>query len=377
MKILIGGDLVPTQKNIEIFNNAKTEILLGKKLLDLWNSVDVRIFNLETPLVDREDPILKCGPNLIAPRSTIKGIKALNPTLITLANNHIMDQGIRGLDSTIELLNKNNIPFTGVGKNIFEAREGYLIKKNNISVGIYTCTEKEFSIANETQPGANFFDPLETLDYIVNLKAKSDYLIVLYHGGKEHYRYPSPYLQKVCRKLVEKGADLVICQHSHCIGAFEKYKNSTIIYGQGNFIFNKLKNDCWRTSLLVQVDINEENKIEYIPISLGENGVTLAKNREKEDILNQFFLRSEKIKSTNFVEENYKKFVMRNKDFYLSNFAGYDKLFTKINLILKGKLTAAKYDKNNLLMLQNYMECEAHREAVIECLKECINDDIK
>ena len=44
----------------------------------------------------------------------------------------------------------------------------------------------------------------------MELKKQCDYVIVLYHGGKEHYRYPSPYLQKVCRKIVDKGADIVV-----------------------------------------------------------------------------------------------------------------------------------------------------------------------
>lgn len=65
-----------------------------------------------------------------------------------------------------------------------------------------------------------------------------DYTIVLYHGGKEHYRFPSPNLQKYCRKFIEKGANIVICQHSHCIGCEENYKNGKIIYGQGNFLFD-------------------------------------------------------------------------------------------------------------------------------------------
>lgn len=64
---------------------------------------------------------------------------------------------------------------------------------------------------------------------------------MLYHGGKEYYRYSSPNLQKTCRKMTEKGADLVLCQHSHCIGSYEEYNDSTILYGQGNFIFNMKK----------------------------------------------------------------------------------------------------------------------------------------
>ena len=100
MNLIIGGDLVPTQSNIDLFKNANITALLGDKLLALWKVADIRIFNLEVPLTDEENPIAKCGPNLIASTSTVKGIKALNPSLITLANNHILDQGLQGLKST-------------------------------------------------------------------------------------------------------------------------------------------------------------------------------------------------------------------------------------------------------------------------------------
>lgn len=96
MQLLVAGDLVPTQSNIDLFNKDDTKSLLGEELYSLWDSVDIRIFNLEVPLTDKEEPILKCGPNLIAPTSTINGIKALNPSLIALANNHILDQGEQG-----------------------------------------------------------------------------------------------------------------------------------------------------------------------------------------------------------------------------------------------------------------------------------------
>ena len=100
MQLIIGGDLVPTQSNIDLFSNGDVNALFGEELLSLWNAADLRILNLEVPITDKEDPIAKCGPNLIAPTSTMKGIKALNPTLITLANNHILDQGSQGLKST-------------------------------------------------------------------------------------------------------------------------------------------------------------------------------------------------------------------------------------------------------------------------------------
>ena len=53
MYLLIGSDLVPTQVNINLFNNGNVSELLGEELLYEWNSANVRIFNLEVPLVDR------------------------------------------------------------------------------------------------------------------------------------------------------------------------------------------------------------------------------------------------------------------------------------------------------------------------------------
>ena len=103
-----------------------------------------------------------------------------------------------------------------------EIKKYHIIEKDGLKVGIYVCAEHEFSIATEKLPGANPFDPLWSLDHIQKLKQQCDYVVVLYHGGKEEYRYPSPELQKVCRRISEKGADLVLCQHSNCVGCQEE-----------------------------------------------------------------------------------------------------------------------------------------------------------
>lgn len=54
MQLLIAWDLVPTESNIDLFDKVDINSLLGNKLLLLWNSADVRIFNLEVPLSDKK-----------------------------------------------------------------------------------------------------------------------------------------------------------------------------------------------------------------------------------------------------------------------------------------------------------------------------------
>lgn len=370
MDILIASDLVPTNSNEELFNNGDVRTLLGEDLLNIWMSSDMRIFNLEVPLTDQRVPIPKTGPNLIAKTSTINGIKQLQPTLVALANNHILDQGTQGLLSTTRLLDQHNIFFVGAAHNVVEAAKPHIIHKDGVSIGIYACAENEFTIATSTSAGANPFDPLESLDHIQELKKKCDYVIVLYHGGKEHYRYPSPYVQRVCRKIVDKGADVVICQHSHCVGAYENYLHSKIIYGQGNFIFDHSESDYWQSSVLVKINIGRQLDVDYIPIVKRNHVIRAAKGKEAEDILNGLHNRSKEICQEGFVEQQYHKFANHNAEAYLRAFSGLGKWVSRIDRrLLKGRLLRNKYRNNNLLVLQNFIECEAHRELLLTGLK--------
>ncbi|MBE7003020.1 MAG: CapA family protein [Ruminococcaceae bacterium] len=367
MGIIIGADVVPTNSNLDLFAAGNAEDLIGLELKGLLSSADYRIFNLEVPLTDNETPIEKWGPNLTAPTRTIHGYQAMGIDLLTLANNHIMDQGAQGYRSTIKTLDAAGIAHVGAGDDLAEASKPYQFCFSGKTVGVYACAEHEFSIATESSCGANPFDPLWSLDHVEQLKKCCDYVIVLYHGGKEHYRYPSPGLQKVCRRLVDKGANLVICQHSHCIGCEEKYKDGTIVYGQGNFLFDDEDNEFWRTSLLIE--ITEDWTISYHPIVKVNNCVRLADEKQEKEIMDAFALRTEEIQDPKVVEEKYAGFANTMLSDYLTAFAGKRTLVERVlNRISHGRYTRLrvkkKYEKKDLLRLCNYIECEAHRELI-------------
>jgi len=368
MTIIVGGDLAPTETNYTFFSEGNLNALIEERLLSLVNSADYRIFNLEVPLTDREQPITKDGPNLIAPGSSVNGISQLYPVLFGMANNHILDHDEQGLLATMDQLIKHRLSYVGAGKDLEEALKPFVIEKDGIKVGVYACAENEFSIAGNNRAGANPFDPLESLDHIVKLKSVCDFVIVLHHGGKEHYRYPSPGLQKVCRKMAEKGADLIICQHSHCIGAFEKYSDSIIVYGQGNFLFDRRSNEFWNTGILVKAEFGKELTVDYIPVIKNGNGVKLPDSTESETILKEFQERSENISKTGFIESEYEKYCISNGLFYLGAVAGLDRITRKIDRISNGIITRRIYSHDRLSMLQNFIECETHRELILKYL---------
>ncbi len=372
MSILIGADIVPTASNIELFKKGQIEDLIGKELLNIMQRADYRIFNLEVPLTDVADPIGKYGPNLCVPTLAAEGIRALGVDLLTLANNHIMDQNSQGLESTIRKLDEIGIAHIGAGVNLSEACDPVLFDIGGKKIGVYACAEHEFSIADDAHPGANPFDPLESLDHVESLKEKCDYEIVLYHGGKEHYRYPSPMLQKTCRKLVDKGADLVICQHSHCIGCEENWKSGKIIYGQGNFIFDYDEEEYERTSLLIEVA--DDFKINYFPIEKQGTVIRMAAEEKANEILQSFQTRSEEIKEPGFIKKKYNDFAKKYLPEYIRSLNGRNRpfLYKVFNKLLSGKpdqRRARSFLEKSGLRTLNYIECEAHRELLLTGLK--------
>ncbi len=376
MKIMIGADLVPMNTNADLFATAKTEELLGAPLKGLLDSADYRIFNLETPLVDEVSPIAKCGPCLRTETRTATGLKAMGVDFFTLANNHILDQGVAGLESTYQVLDKAGIAYAGTGATKAEAAQSYIAEVDGKKIGIYSCAEHEFTIVTDQTAGANPYDPLESFDHVRELRKKCDYLIVLYHGGKEYCRYPSPDVRRLCRKFVEVGADIVLCQHTHCIGCEEDYKGGKIVYGQGNFFFDHSEKEEWQTGLLVECDLsNDDVQVMYHPLRKQGNKVRLAEGEDAEKILADFAFRSKELQSDEVWKKRYREFAQKSCEQLMWRvngrrnqslvFRGMARLFGKGygRRYLKGC-----YDEKALLVLRNTVESESWRELLLEAI---------
>lgn len=363
MKILILGDVGASKNNEQAFCNADTD-LFSEEIQDVCSKADIVLLNLEKPLTNQLTPLGKCPPDYIAPEKTINGIKLLNPTAATLANNHIMDQREQGMKSTIETLLKNGIQYVGVGNNLSEARKPLIIEKQGIRIGIYACCEKEFSFATDKTPGANVFDPLVTFDDIEEINKNCDYLIVLFHGGMQEYPYPTPYQQKVCRKMCEKGADLVVCQHSHIIGCEEKYLQGTIIYGQGNFLLDDVDSDSWNSGLLVEVDIDKAgNAVKYIPIKTKAHKAII--NPENKQVMDGFEKRSKEAANPEAVDQMFAELSNLKISDYLIKLSGKSTIIQKIYRRLGITKTYKKrYSKETCNRMLDYLYCDSHREAI-------------
>lgn len=363
--LLLGGDVLPTESTFSAFQAGDAETLLTGGLLEAWLGADARFFNLECPLTNGETPIEKCGPALRAPVDCVRGVAALRPDGVSLCNNHILDYGPSGLADTRAALSRETVPFFGAGENRTEADVPLYYEKDGIKVGLYALCEHEFSAASESAPGANPLDPLELGDRIRKVKAGCDYLILLYHGGRECYPYPSPMLQKTCRKAVSAGANLVLCQHSHCIGSTETYQGATILYGQGNFLFDVRDGEpCFDSGLIVSVTLEDgKAAVDYLPVLRREGGARLAAGAEKDAVLSGFFARSAELEQPGFVEETYAAYAASQKEKMLKVFLSGNPLLKAVNL-LYGRKPSRVYGRRTLLNIKNTLMCESLNELI-------------
>ena len=302
MRILIGGDISVKEDCCALFEACDGYALFGNVAEELKRA-DAVLVNLECAVTDKDTKIKKIGPNLKAPLNTVKTLKDVGVTHCILANNHIFDYGKAGVVDTLEQLDKYGIKYTGFGDNEADARKDMIIEDGGRKIAVIAVCEHEYTYALENRMGARPYDPYDTNEDIERAKRNADFVIVIYHGGKEECRYPSPRLLKACRSMVKHGADIVLCQHSHCIGCYEEYEGGHILYGQGNFHFvckayeEREKNgDMWTTGLLVSLDVGDKIAVELIPCVAEDAGIRLAKGDERERLLMELEERSRTLK---------------------------------------------------------------------------------
>ncbi len=355
MKIVIGGD-ISVVDSAELFAKGDANAVFND-VADVMRSADRTIINLETAITDKDTKILKCGPNLKSPFGTGKTLKDAGVTDCGLSNNHIFDFGKEGLKDTIKELEKYGLNYTGVGENEEDSRKNLIIEKDGIKVIVIAVCEHEYSYALPDRCGARPYDPYDTNDDIAEAKKQADFVIVTYHGGKEQCRYPSPRLLKACRSMVKHGADVVLCQHSHCVGCYEKFNDGHILYGQGNFHFIKKEyshQEGWNDGLLVELDLQKGKsaQIKFIPCVADGLGIRLANEQEKAEITGGFNTRNQSLKDGKWLD-------------------GWREFCTKMDFY---DIVVAEEYKDQLFA--HRIECEAHLDVLKERFKtwNCTNE---
>ena len=367
VKISILGDICPTDDFKSFWENEKLEEVLSSSLKES----DFSLVNFECPATEIEKGIEKCGPCQKANPSIISTIRKTGIHLISLSNNHIKDFGEDGVLDTMKYCQREGLSYVGAGSNKAEAAKPYFFEVKGKRFAVLSFAEFEFNGATETSPGANVFDVYSSVEQIQVARQQCDFLIVLYHGGIEHYRYPSPELQKKCRLMVRLGANAVICQQSHCIGTYEHYQNSYILYGQGNAIFGYRENNpAWNEGLLLSLTVHDDElKVNYKLLKAIHNGICFANESEESKRLQQLASDSEKLLDDKFIWKGWNEFCTMQAALDMPLLASWPLQMIRMNRWLKNRLFKWLTSKRARMATMNFLHCDALREVVMTWLE--------
>lgn len=239
--LIIAGDWAPGLTNVDV--------MIANKVI---------LANLEGPVLHQNNNLnksLKAGPSLFT-----NSMPQSSTFIFSLANNHIMDYDVSGLNETIHSLKKNNIHYCGAGHSIKEAREHLVIEEGGSKIGIISCCEAQFGVARNNQTGVAEFGPW-VYKAIKDLAQKVDSVIISVHAGVEDSPWPSPFIRDLYRSYIDAGATIIHGHHAHVPQGYEEYNDGLIFYGMGNFAVDPVKwwnrqNGLW--SVGADMDLNSK-----------------------------------------------------------------------------------------------------------------------
>ncbi len=221
---------------------------------------DVRVANLECPLTDRgtrhpTKPIVFRGKP-----EYVEGLRYAGFDVVSLANNHIIDYGLEGLQQTQRVLDSAGIRYGGAGANSYEASLPVFVVKSGVNIGFLAYSDRTgqydnyqpYLNAGYNKPGFALLDSFRVFADIRRVREVSDRVVVQLHSGEEYQPVPGddewyqpaavvPGQNQVAlrRRLIDAGADLVVCHHPHILQGFEVYQGRLIAHSLGNFAFDQ------------------------------------------------------------------------------------------------------------------------------------------
>ena len=256
------GGIIPTRGVEAIF--APSKPFLG-------DIADITVGNLESPLCNTgtrhpTKPIAFRGSP-----ANVAGLTYAGIDVVTIANNHVIDYGLQGLQQMQSVLRANSIVFSGAGANAYEAALPAFYTKSGVCIAFVASSDRTgqyenyqpFLDAGFNKPGFANLTPFDLARQIDTVSSVADLVVVEMHSGSEYSVAPTngefgssivdpegdedyspslvtPLLTDIQTReyAIDQGADLVICHHPHVAHGFEVYRGKLIAHSLGNFAFD-------------------------------------------------------------------------------------------------------------------------------------------
>ena len=301
------------------------------RVWEIFADADLVFVNLECPLTARGAPADKHVAFRSDP-ALAHELRAAGIDVVTLANNHMFDHGVDGMNDTLTALSGAGVAAVGAGRDLATALAPAVLSANGTRVafvGVAT-TLPVGSGASSDRPG---IAPIHvTTSYVVDgtgldetpgiapfvetrawpadvdavasavssAKRAADVCIVGIHWGVPHgfvaqfQDLLATYQRPLAKALIDAGADVIVGHHPHMLHGIEVIEGRPVLYSLGNFLFHSVtvgkfpqlrRSDppySWRSLrskinldsivAVVTLDRGRPTAVEMIPIVMNDGG---------------------------------------------------------------------------------------------------------
>ena len=234
------------------------------------HSCDLALGNLEAPLAS-------AGREYTAKRFRFRvdgraagALRRAGFGVLTLANNHVMDFGAEGLQSTVRTLDAQGIGHVGAGDTLEDARRPAIVSVNGARIAFlaYSLTHPDEFYAGRGKAGTAPGLPRYIAEDIAHARTVADSVVVSFHWGGEGEARPKPYQVRVAHRAIECGADLVVGHHPHVLQGIERYGRGVILYSLGNFTFGSMSRTAGESAIARIVLDGGVTEVELVPLNV-------------------------------------------------------------------------------------------------------------
>lgn len=264
MRIAFLGDIAFIGKYDLLENkNARNRL---QAFAEKLSGYDYVIANLESPFLQRDKTLICKSVHLKSAPTNVELLKYLHINAVSLANNHTCDYGKTGLNTTIKVLEENQLEWFGANsKHLLK-----YIKDEYISFSGFCCYSANGTgyLTGKRKKGINLLTYNHIMRQLELDRNQGAFSCLSIHWGDEYTNYPNYEHRCLAENIAEKK-DVVICgHHPHVIQGVQNINNSVIAYSLGNCLFD----DCTSTTKRLTVKQNDENRKSFIMEIEIENG---------------------------------------------------------------------------------------------------------
>jgi poly-gamma-glutamate capsule biosynthesis protein CapA/YwtB (metallophosphatase superfamily) len=238
---------------------------IDQRLSALIASADLVVGNCESPVVERARYRLGTAAgtrHAMTPRFLAETLAAVGVTpgrlLLSLANNHILDQGVAGSEETKSALAGLGVGTIGSG----EDPPVRTIELEGLSIGFAAFTEWRNTAAADFAGRVTMLDGLVGNDCAALRYSKPDHLCIVAHWDREFRHFPRRWTRALAADFAEAGAALIVGHHAHVLQPTQVIRDTFVAYGLGDFLGTVLPRVPWPLRLggILVADISVDPK---------------------------------------------------------------------------------------------------------------------